>query len=71
VRFGCTRYADIASVDAGQRYIGQSQKAKMGGFPHYAPLGYVNLRQTIRGRTVAHMVPDPDRASLIRKGFER
>lgn len=49
---------------------GQSQKAKMGGFPHYAPLGYTNVRETIFGRTVAHIVPDPERGPLIRSAFE-
>jgi len=42
----------------------------MGGFPHYAPLGYVNVRETIFGLTVAHIVPDPERAPLIRADFE-
>ncbi len=49
---------------------GQSQKAKMGGFPHYAPLGYMNVRETIGGRTVAHVIHDPDRAPLITDAFE-
>ena len=48
---------------------GQSQKAKMGGFPHCAPLGYMSVRQTIVGRTVAHVVSDPHRAPLIRKAL--
>ena len=44
---------------------GMGQKAKMGGWPHAAPLGYTNVREVIGGRQVAHIVPDPDRAPLI------
>jgi site-specific DNA recombinase len=49
---------------------GLSQKAKMGGFPHGAPLGYVNLREVIAGRQVARIVPDAERAPLITLAFE-
>jgi site-specific DNA recombinase len=49
---------------------GMTQKAKMGGWPHQAPLGYRNVRQSIGGRQVAHIVPDPDRAPLIGLAFE-
>ena len=49
---------------------GLTQKAKMGGFPHGAPLGYVNLREVIGGRQVAHIVPDAERASLITAAFD-
>jgi site-specific DNA recombinase len=49
---------------------GMGQKAKLGGYPHKAPLGYLNIREPIGGRQVAHIVPDPDRASLVRVAFE-
>lgn len=49
---------------------GMSQKAKMGGWPHQAPLGYRNIRESIGGRQVAHIMPDPERAPLIRLAFE-
>jgi site-specific DNA recombinase len=49
---------------------GMTQKAKMGGFPHGAPLGYVNLRQAIAGHQVARIVPDPERAPLVTMAFE-
>ena len=49
---------------------GQSQKAKMGGFPHFAPLGYLNVRETFGGRTVAHVIHDPQRAPLVAAAFE-
>ena len=49
---------------------GMSQKAKMGGWPHSAPLGYTNVRETIGGRQVAHIVVDPERAPHITAAFE-
>ena len=49
---------------------GLDQKAKLGGFPHGAPLGYLNLREVIGGRPVARIVPDPERAPLVRLAFE-
>ena len=48
---------------------GMAQKAKMGGWPHSAPLGYTNLRETIGGRQVAHIVADPERAPHITAAF--
>ncbi len=48
---------------------GLSEKAKQGGFPHGAPLGYVNLREVIAGRQVARIVPDAERAPLISLAF--
>ena len=49
---------------------GMSQKAKLGGFPHGAPLGYLNVREVMGGRQVARIVPDPERAPLITAAFE-
>ncbi|MHB8452542.1 MAG: recombinase family protein [Mycobacteriales bacterium] len=49
---------------------GMTQKAKQGGFPHAAPLGYVNVRETIADRPVARIVPDPARAPLITLAFD-
>ncbi len=48
---------------------GMGQKAKMGGWPHAAPLGYANVRETIGGRQVAHIVADPERAGHIAAAF--
>ncbi len=50
---------------------GLNQKVKLGGFPHGAPHGYVNLREIVGGRQVARIVPDPERAPLITGAFER
>ncbi len=49
---------------------GLSQKAKMGGWPHAAPLGYRNVRESIGGREVAHIVPDDERAPHITAAFQ-
>jgi site-specific DNA recombinase len=49
---------------------GMRQKAKLGGWPYRAPIGYLNTRETIDGRSVARIIPDPDRAPLITLAFE-
>ena len=49
---------------------GMGQKAKLGGYPHKAPIGYLNVREPIGGRQVAHIVVDPERAPLVRIAFE-
>jgi site-specific DNA recombinase len=49
---------------------GMGQKAKLGGYPHKAPLGYLNIREPIGGRQVAHIVPDPERAPLVKAAFD-
>ena len=49
---------------------GMSQKAKLGGWPSVAPLGYQNVRENIAGREVAHIVTDPERAPVITVAFD-
>jgi hypothetical protein len=49
---------------------GMTQKAKQGGWPHQAPLGYRNIRQPVGGRLVACIEPDPDRAHHILAAFQ-
>jgi site-specific DNA recombinase len=49
---------------------GMTQKAKQGGWPHQAPLGYRNIRKPIGGRLVACIEPDPDRAHHILAAFQ-
>jgi site-specific DNA recombinase len=49
---------------------GMAEKAKQGGWPHQAPIGYLNQRASIGGRRVAYIVPDPDRADLVRSAFQ-
>ena len=48
---------------------GQVQKAKMGGTPTKAPLGYLNVRKVIEGQEVRTVEVDPERAPHIRWAF--
>jgi site-specific DNA recombinase len=49
---------------------GLTQKARSGGTPMRAPLGYLNVRKIIDGREIRTVVTDPDRAPLIRHAFD-
>jgi site-specific DNA recombinase len=49
---------------------GSLQKAKNGGTPTKAPLGYVNVRQVDNGREHRTVIIDEDRAALMRFAFE-
>lgn len=48
---------------------GQVQKAKMGGTPTKAPLGYLNVRKMIEGREIRTVEVDPERAPHVRWAF--
>jgi site-specific DNA recombinase len=48
---------------------GMAQKAKMGGWPTRAPIGYLNIREKAAGRDIARVVLDPERAILVRDAF--
>lgn len=48
---------------------GMRQKAKFGGTPGLAPLGYRNVREHIDGREIRTVAIDPDRAPLIQWMF--
>src|ERR1019366_6145560 len=47
--------------------VGMEKSARIGRFPFKAPVGYLNVRAT---RETANLIPDPERAALIRKAFE-
>src|SRR5262249_25284525 len=49
---------------------GATQKAKRGGTPNVAPLGYLNVIERIDGRDIRTIALDPERAPLIRWAFE-
>jgi site-specific DNA recombinase len=49
---------------------GTTQKAKTGGTPFRAPLGYLNSREIIDDREIRIITIDPERAPLIRLAFE-
>lgn len=48
---------------------GMQQKAKVGGTPGKAPIGYLNVRQRIDGREIRTVAVDPERAPLVRWAF--
>ncbi|HVI69455.1 MAG TPA: recombinase family protein [Magnetospirillaceae bacterium] len=50
---------------------GMVTKAKMGGTPYRAPLGYLNHQEIHDGIVVRSIVLDPERAPLIRWAFEQ
>nr|WP_169731957.1 recombinase family protein [Glycomyces arizonensis] len=45
-------------------------KAQRGGTPNRARLGYLNTTESVEGRPVRTVVPDPERAPLVRMLFE-
>ncbi len=45
-------------------------KARSGGTIGPAPLGYLNVKEEFEGRLVSAVAIDPERAPLIREGFE-
>jgi site-specific DNA recombinase len=49
---------------------GMRQKAKSGGTPGLAPLGYLNVRTKVDGRQIRTVTIDPERAPLIQWMFE-
>jgi|GEM_PF-2388944 len=49
---------------------GATEKAKHGGTPYRAPLGYRNVRELVEGREVRTIALDPERAPLIREAFQ-
>jgi site-specific DNA recombinase len=48
---------------------GTTQKAKKGGTPFKAPIGYRNSREMVDGREVRTVTLDPERAPLVREAF--
>ncbi len=55
---------------ASEAIKGMTQKAKVGGTPGRAPIGYLNTRRRIDGREVRTVVVDPERAPLVQWAFE-
>jgi hypothetical protein len=45
---------------------GLVRKAKEGGTPFRAPLGYLNTREFVDGFAVARVILDPERAPIVR-----
>jgi site-specific DNA recombinase len=49
---------------------GSVQKAKNGGTPGRAPIGYLNVRRMMEGREIRTVEPDPERGPLMAWAFE-
>ena len=49
---------------------GTTQKAKTGGTPFRAPIGYLNVREWIDGREIRTIEIDPERAPLVKLAFD-
>jgi Domain of unknown function (DUF3560) len=60
-----TRRADKIEAAAEARK-GLIQKAKSGGTPNRAPIGYLNIRKMIEGRKIRTVEIDPERAPHVR-----
>lgn len=56
---------------AAEALKGATQKAKRGGTPYRAPLGYINATRHINEREARTVIVDPDRAPLITWAFKR
>ncbi len=49
---------------------GTTEKARRGGTPFRAPIGYLNVRETVEGREVRTIAVDPDRGPLVSELFQ-
>ena len=56
---------------AAEALKGATQKAKHGGTPYRAPLGYINTTKHINEREARVIIVDPERAPLITWAFKR
>jgi len=55
---------------AAEAVKGMTQKAKVGGTPGKAPIGYMNVRERVDGHEIRTVAIDPERGPLIRLAFE-
>ncbi len=74
---GLLMFAVMAGVNAfrsrddGEKVkLGMDRKFADGGTNGPAPLGYLNFRDSIEGREIRTVIPDPERAPLVRLGFD-
>lgn len=56
---------------AAEALKGATEKAKQGGTPFQAPIGYANVTERINRREIHTVALDPVRAPLVRWAFER
>lgn len=55
---------------ASETLKGMGQKAKQGGCPHHAPLGYKHTREVVKGREIRSVAIDDKRALFIKEAFK-
>lgn len=48
---------------------GTTEKARKGGTPFKAPIGYMNIREWVDGREIRTVAIDPERAKLVKLAF--
>jgi site-specific DNA recombinase len=49
---------------------GSTEKARRGGTPGLAPIGYLNVRQIVAGHEVRTVIVDQEKAPFVRRAFE-
>lgn len=73
------RFMHLIRVGMARKYVenlseevkkGMRQKAAEGGFPTWAPLGYVNVKDPIEKKAVGGIAPDAAKAPLVLELFE-
>jgi site-specific DNA recombinase len=63
--------AEFYSSNNGHEALkGMTQKAKVGGTPGQAPIGYLNVRQVIENRVIRTIDIDPERAPHVQWAFQ-
>jgi site-specific DNA recombinase len=63
--------AEFYSMNLGAETLkGTMEKARRGGTPGKAPIGYLNVRETVDGREVRTVRADPERKDLVQRCFQ-
>lgn len=61
------KYVDNLSEEVKK---GMVQKAREGGWPTWAPIGYMNVKDSAEKKRTGGIIPDPVKAPLVRNLFE-
>ncbi|MFZ2190446.1 MAG: recombinase family protein [Candidatus Magasanikiibacteriota bacterium] len=73
------RFMHLIRVGMARKYVenlseevkkGMAQKCREGGWPTWAPLGYINVKDPGEKKRTGGIVPDPVKASLVLELFE-
>lgn len=64
-------FAEFYSANLGaEASKGMSEKARQGGWPNYAPIGYLNVQEIVSGKTICKVELDKERAPYIKQAFK-